>query len=123
MRLHGRGVDQHLGGRPTGLGQGLEQITPDPLGRPAHETIVEGLLRAVDLTRGVRPTPARLQHVNDPADHAAVIDTLLASGVCRQVGPIFANCSSMNQNSAIGASFPQKESQTHPLSQTYGSGA
>ena len=85
MRLHGRGVDQHLGGRPTGLGQGLEQITPDPLGRPAHETIVEGLLRAVDLTRGVRPTPARLQHVNDPADHAAVIDTLLASGVCRQV--------------------------------------
>lgn len=85
MRLHDRGVDQHLGGRPTGPGQDLKQITPDPLGRPAHEAIVEGLLRAVDLTRGVSPTPARLQHVDDPADHAAVIDALLAPGVSRQV--------------------------------------
>jgi hypothetical protein len=85
MRLHGRGVDQHLGGWSTGPGQGLEQIPPDPLGRPAHEAIVEGLLRAVDLIRGVRPTPARLQHVYDPADHASVVDALLTPGVCRQV--------------------------------------
>ncbi len=29
--LHGGRVDQHLGGRPADLGQGLEQPDPDPL--------------------------------------------------------------------------------------------
>jgi len=78
MRLHGRGIEEHLRGWATGLGQGLEQIGPDALGRPAHEPIVERLLRTIDLAWRIRPTPARLQHMDDAADHPTVIDALLA---------------------------------------------
>lgn len=82
--LHGGGVDQHLRGRPTGLSEGLEQPNPDPLGRPAHEAIVEGLPRPVDLARRVRPAPSRFEHVDDAADHAPVVHALLAPRVGRQ---------------------------------------
>lgn len=76
--LHGGGVDQHLRGRPASSGQRLEQLDPDPLGRPAHEAIVEGLLRPVEIAWRVRPAPSRFQHVDDAADHAPVVHALLA---------------------------------------------
>lgn len=69
MRLHGRGVDQHLCRWSASLCQRLKQAHPDALGRPAHEAIVEGLLRPIDLPRCVRPAAAGLQYVDDPADH------------------------------------------------------
>lgn len=85
MRLHGRGIDEHLGGGTASLGQGLEQIGPDALGRPAHEPVVERLPRAIDLAWRIRPTPARLQYIDDAADHPTVIDALLAPRICRQM--------------------------------------
>lgn len=85
MRLHDRGVDQHLRRRSACLRENLEQPAPDTLGRPAYETVVERLLRSIDLTRCVRPATARLQYVDDAADDALIIDTLLTPRVSRQM--------------------------------------
>lgn len=72
------------GGRSASSGQRFEQLDPDPLGRPAHEAIVEGLLRPVEIARRVGPTPSRFQHVDDAADHAPVVHALLAPCVVWQ---------------------------------------
>jgi len=77
VRLHGGGVDEHLGGRTTGAGQRMEEIDPDALGGPAHITIVERLARPV-IRRRIDPAPARLQDMDDAAYHPAVINTRLA---------------------------------------------
>src|SRR4051794_40954482 len=61
-------------------------MNPDALGRPASEAVVEGLLRSVDLPRRVCPATAGLRHVDDAADHPAIIDPCLAPLVARQVG-------------------------------------
>jgi len=50
----------------------MKDVRPNPLGRPAHEAIIERFARAVDRRR-VRPTTAGLQHMNDAADHPPVI--------------------------------------------------
>jgi len=49
--LHGGGANHHLGGQPASSGQSLEQLDADPLGRPAHEAIVEGFIRPVVVGR------------------------------------------------------------------------
>ena len=85
MGLHGRGVDQHLSRRSPDPRERLEQIGPDTLLRPAHETIVERLLRPVDVPWRIRPAATGLQHMNDAADHPAIVDPLLAARIRRQV--------------------------------------
>ena len=102
-------------GWAAGLGQSFEQIGPDALGRPTHEPVVKRLLRAVDLPWRIRPTLARLQHVDDALDYPAVIDPFLAL--------IFEKCASVSQNSLIRSSFPTKEAQTVLPNQIYGSRA
>jgi hypothetical protein len=77
MSLDRRGVDQHLRRRTAGRCQGLEDVDPDAFGRPAHEAVVERLARTID-GRRVDPATPRLQHMNDPADDAAVVDPWLA---------------------------------------------
>src|SRR5437868_6006613 len=62
----------------------MENGTPNALGRPALETVVEGLARSID-RRSVDPASAALHHMNNAADHAAIIDARLASGVGRQM--------------------------------------
>ena len=84
MSLHGRGIDQHLLRWSVGQCQGMEDIRPDTLGRPAHEAIVERLARAIDGWR-IDPTAAGLQDMDDPADDAAVIDPWLAARVGRKM--------------------------------------
>ena len=60
MRLHRRGVDHHLRRRPSSRGQGMKDIAPNPLGRPADKAVVEGLARAMDI-RCVHPTAVGLR--------------------------------------------------------------
>ena len=62
----------------------MEDVLPYALGGPVDEAVVERLTRAVD-RRNIRPAPARLQHMDDPADHTTIIHARLASGVARKV--------------------------------------
>lgn len=82
--LDRRRVDQEFGRRTAGRGQGVEDVHPDAFGRPAHETIVEHLARTVDRRR-IDLATTRLQHVDDPADHAAVVGSRHAARVRRKM--------------------------------------
>lgn len=79
-----RRVDQHLGRRAARRSQGIEDIAPHALGRPAHEPVVQGLSRPIH-GRGIGPAAAGLQHMHDAADHPAVIDPGNTSRVCRKM--------------------------------------
>jgi outer membrane usher protein FimD/PapC len=65
-------VERQRDGIFPGLGQRFKDCTPSPALGPAVEAIVDGRIRAV-LTRTVAPSRTGLQHVNDPADDAAVV--------------------------------------------------
>src|SRR5687767_1826875 len=84
MRLHGGAVDEHLRWWPACVRERMEEIDPNALGSPADEAIVERLVRSIEARR-IHPAPARLEDVNDAADHPAIIDPGLASGVGRQM--------------------------------------
>jgi hypothetical protein len=84
MRLHSRTVDEHLRWWPACVRERMEEIDPNALGSPADETVVERLVRAIEARR-IDPTSTRLQHVNDAADHPAIMDPRLASRVARQM--------------------------------------
>jgi hypothetical protein len=84
MSLHGGAVDQDLLGRPSGPREGVKQISPDALCRPANIAIIEGLPRTI-VGRSVDPATPRLQHIDDPADHPTIINPRLASRVRRQM--------------------------------------
>jgi len=84
MSLDRRRIDQHLGRRPTGGGQGVEDIQPHPFGGPPDKAVVERLARTVD-GRRVSPAAAGLQHMNNAADDPAVIDTGHSARIARQV--------------------------------------
>lgn len=62
----------------------MEEALPDTLRGPSNVPIVERLPRTI-VGRGVDPTPARLQDVDDATDHAAVIDPRLPPSVARQM--------------------------------------
>src|SRR6266849_1628994 len=83
MRLHGRGVDQNLSGRTASRGQGMENVDPHAFGSPSDKSIVQRLSRPVDV-RGIDPATTGLEHMDDAADHPAVIDPRLAARVPRQ---------------------------------------
>ena len=125
MSLDRRGVDQHLRRRAAGRCQGMENIHPNPFGRPAHEAIVQRLLRTIDRRR-VDPASARLQHMNDPADDAAVIDPWFAAGVGwmrrkpRELPLIKPELIAIHDGSPFGDLESQNDPSGNPL---YGSGA
>ena len=81
MCLHG-GVDEHLRRRATCTRKRMEEVDPHALCRPTDVAVVEGLVRPVDARR-IDPPSAGFQHVDDAADHPAVIDPSLASCVGR----------------------------------------
>ena len=72
MSLDRRTVDQQLGRWLTRGGQSVEDIRPDALLGPAHKAIVERLARTID-GWSIDPAAARLEHVNDAADDAAIV--------------------------------------------------
>src|SRR5215213_2853042 len=82
--LYCRTIDQKVRWWSTGAGECLEQIDPHALCRPADVAIVERLARSVD-TRRIDPAPTGLQHLNDAAYDATVIDARLASRIGRKM--------------------------------------
>lgn len=82
MGIHGGAVDQHLGRGTARTCQCMEEIDPDALGGPAGIAVVERLARSI-IDGRVDPAPARLQHMDGAADHPAIVNTMLASGVRR----------------------------------------
>ena len=72
--------DENLRRRTAGLRERVEQIDPDALGGPADIAIVERLLRPV-FRRRIDPAPAGFEHMDDAADHPAVVDPRLAARV------------------------------------------
>ena len=83
--FHMSAIHQHLDRRAARGGERLEHPPPDAAAGPAHEPVVQRLARAVG-RRCIRPTAARPQHMDDPADHAAVVDAGNAADVSRQQG-------------------------------------
>ena len=78
-----RGVD-HLRLRGSPVPSKLaEQIFPDAAACPACEAVVDCRRRTI-LGRAITPTATALQHMHDPADHAAVVCPLDATDVSRQ---------------------------------------
>ncbi len=65
-------------------GDRLEQLDPKAFGRPADIAIVEGFLWPA-FRRRVDPAPARLEDMDDAADHPTVVDSGLAPCVRRQM--------------------------------------
>ena len=97
MRPDSRTVDQDLGRRPAGRGQGMENLDPNALFSPSHEPIVERLVRAIIIGR-INPTAAGFQNVHNAADDAPVVNTRLAAriGWQKRLKPA-KNCSSVSQ--------------------------
>jgi hypothetical protein len=62
----------------------MKQIDPDALRSPTNEAVLEGLVRSIE-AGGIDPAPARLEDMDDSADHAAIIDPRLPS---RTGGPM-----------------------------------
>ena len=94
MARHASGVDQHLRGRPIGSGQGIDQLDPDPLGRPVHKMIVEDLFWPVEAPRRVRPGPSKLRWTMPLMTHRS-FSRSLSRVLFDGSGAIFANCSSV----------------------------
>ena len=84
MRLHRRGIDQHLCRWASCRGQGAEYLDPDAFGSPTHEAIVERLAWTVDRW-GIDPSPAGFQNMDNAADNPQIVNTRLATCVGRQM--------------------------------------
>ena len=62
----------------------MEYLDPDTFSSPPHKAIVEGLARAVGSGR-IHPASARLQNMDDPTDHAEIVNTRLATRIRRKM--------------------------------------
>ena len=78
------GVDRLGFGAAPRSGQRAEQVLPNTAPSPAHEAVIDGGRRAV-FRRTVTPAAAAAQHMDDTADHAPVINTLLTAHIARQM--------------------------------------
>ena len=84
MRLDVRAVDHlHLARSPAS-GKLTEQPLPDTALGPAHKPIVDRRRRAI-LRRAILPAAAAPQNMQDAADDPAVVHTILAAHISRQV--------------------------------------
>jgi len=84
MGFHIGGIDRG-GERKHAFGdQGIEDVSPYPAPGPAVEAIVDGGRRAVP-GGAVLPAAAGLQHMQNTADHPAVIHPPRARLVLRQM--------------------------------------
>jgi len=83
MGLDAGTVDEQPVGRILGVGECAEDALPDAALGPANEAVVERLLGSIDI-RAVRPATAAAKRMDDPAQHPAVVNALLAAHVGRQ---------------------------------------
>ena len=79
-----RAVEEQFGGDIARGGDPLEQALPDASPGPSLVAVVDGGGRPV-LGRHVTPPPARLQDVQDAADHTAIVNARLAWSAAGQV--------------------------------------
>src|SRR5665647_3203962 len=84
VNLDTRTVDEEAIRRLPGTRQRAEDALPDAAFGPAHEPVVERLLRPINFARAVGPATAALERMDDPAHHPAIIHTPLAAPVRRQ---------------------------------------
>ena len=85
MRLDVRAVEQDLGGRTASRSQGGERRLPHAFLTPAHEPVIQRLVRAV-VDRCILPPAARPQNVYDTADHPPIVDPRHAARIVGQIG-------------------------------------
>lgn len=97
MELDAGAVDEEFVRHTVHSGELCEDALPHTSLGPAPETVVERLLRPVDILRAVSPAATALQRMDDPRQHAPVIDPRHPACVVRQSGSIRAHCSSVNQ--------------------------
>ena len=84
VRLDMRGVD-HLRVRAAATrGKFSEQVFPDAAPRPTHKAIIDRRRRTV-LGRTIAPATAAFQHMDDAADHPAIVRPRDAPDIRRQV--------------------------------------
>jgi hypothetical protein len=84
MGFYMRGIDHlHVGGSPI-PSKLPEQAFPNAAPRPTHKAIIDRC-RSTIFGRAIAPATATFQNLYNAADHPAIIDTLNASNVCRQV--------------------------------------
>ncbi len=104
MRLDRGGVDQKLGGRPASRGEHVEKIESHALSRPADIAVVERLPRPI-FRRRIDPAPARFQHMDNAADHPAIVDPRLAARVGRKMRSDLRKLGVLQPKRIMGASF------------------
>ena len=84
MRFHVRGVD-HLCVCGSSVSSKLpEQVFPDATPRPPHKAIIDRCRRSI-LGRAIAPATAAFQNMHDAADDAAVVRSLDAPYIRRQM--------------------------------------
>ena len=98
VSFHVRAVNEHLDRRPSGGRQGLEDPLPGAPHRPAHEPTVERLARSVRRW-SIDPPAAGPEHVDDSADHPAIINTRRMRTSAGSEGCRRAHSASINQSS------------------------
>jgi hypothetical protein len=84
-----------VSGQADSRSKSVEELHSDALGGPADEAIVEGFAGVIGVWR-IYPTPTRLQHVPDAADHPAIINPALLRVPAGRCGAILANCASVS---------------------------
>jgi hypothetical protein len=73
MGLDVGGIDRGRSVDARQTRQSIKDIGPNPLTAPAIEAIVDRRVRPVDL-RAITPARPTAQHVNDAANHPAIIN-------------------------------------------------
>jgi hypothetical protein len=84
VNLDARTVDEQLRRHAFEPGKVGKDALPHTALGPTPETVVERLLRAVDVLGTITPTTAALQCVDYAGEHAAVIDPRHATRILRQ---------------------------------------
>ena len=84
MRFDVRGVDHLRVCRSSIPGKLPEQVFPDAAPRPAHKAVIDRRRRTI-LGRAIAPATTAFQHMHDAADDAAIIRSLDAADIRRQV--------------------------------------
>lgn len=84
MDLDAGAVDEEFVRHTVHSGELGEDALPHTSLGPAPETVVERLLRPVDILRAVSPAATALQRMDDPRQHAPVIDPRHPACVVRQ---------------------------------------
>jgi len=84
VNLDARTVDEEPGWNAVHSGKLGENTLPHTALGPAPETVVERLLRPVDMLRTITPAAAALQRVNNAGEHPPIIDPRHAARILRQ---------------------------------------